>query len=72
METETRRTIDHAKTADPQALAQRIRAVLDAYGSSDNAQRNALLKSVIDQVWYSKAKKTKPNDFDIQLDLKPF
>ena len=71
-EAETRRTIDHAKTADPQALAQRIRAVLDAYGSSDNAQRNALLKSVIDQVWYSKAKKTKPNDFDIQLDLKPF
>ena len=42
-EAETRRTIDHAKTADPQALAQRIRAVLDAYGSSDNAQRNALL-----------------------------
>ena len=71
-EAETRRTIDHAKTADPQALAQRIRAVLDAYGSSDNAQRNALLKSVIDQVWHSKAKKTKPNDFDIQLDLKPF
>lgn len=47
----TRRTIDHAKTAVPQALAQRIRSVLNTCGSSDNT----LLKSVIDQVWYSKA-----------------
>lgn len=57
--------------ADPSALAAKIRAVLDAYDASDAAGRNSLLKGVIDTVWYTKAKKSKPGDFQLRIDLKP-
>ena len=52
-------------------MAARIRAVLDAYGTADAAGRNAMLKGVIDTVWYTKAKKSKPTDFQLRVDLKP-
>lgn len=65
------RSIRDAQQADPVALAARIKAVLDAYAKSDATHRNALLHSVIDVVWYTKAKKTKPTDFRLELDLKP-
>ena len=66
------RAIQAAQTADPTSLATKIRAVLDAYDTSDAAGRNALLKGVIDTVWYTKAKKTRPADFQLRVDLKPF
>ena len=65
------RAIQEASMADPSALAAKIRAVLDAYDASDAAGRNALLKGVIDTVWYTKAKKSKPTDFQLRVDLKP-
>ena len=65
------RAIQEASMADPSALAAKIRAVLDAYDASDAAGRNALLKGVIDTVWYTKAKKSKPGDFQLRVDLKP-
>lgn len=55
----------------PSAQAEKIVAVLDAYEASDAPHRNALLKSVIDVVWYTKPKKTKPMDFQIQIEFKP-
>lgn len=45
--------------------------MLDAYDASDAAGRNALLKGIIDTVWYTKAKKSKPTDFQLRVDLKP-
>ena len=62
--------IDQAHTADPAELARRIKAVLDAYDTSDAAHRNALLKGVIQTVWYRKKKKTAPSDFQLTIDLK--
>jgi len=69
-EAELLRVIDQAHTADPAELARRIKAVLDAYDTSDAAHRNALLKGVIQTVWYRKKKKTAPSDFQLTIDLK--
>ena len=69
---DTERAILAASTADPAALAARIRAVLDAYGTADAAGRNAMLKGVIDTVWYTKPKRTPPTAFELRFDLKPF
>lgn len=69
---ETERAILDATLADPAALAKKIRAVLDAYDAADPAGRNALLKSVIDTAWYSKAKKAKQTDFQLRFDLRTF
>ena len=68
---ETQQAIEHARLADPAALAEKIRGVLDAYGASDPAGRNALLKGVLSTVWYRKAKKTRPNDFSLTFGLSP-
>lgn len=46
--------------------------LLDCYKQSAGPQRNAILHSVIDVVWYAKPKKTKPTAFFLQVDLKPF
>ena len=53
-------------------MEKKIRAVLAAYDTSDAAHRNALLKSVINVILYTKEKKTKPNDFYLDFDLKVF
>ncbi|MDR0905820.1 MAG: recombinase family protein [Oscillospiraceae bacterium] len=52
------------------ALRSRLTNVLEVYDESDAAGRNSLLKSVIEHVYYSKAKKTKPRDFSLQIQLK--
>lgn len=64
------RAIDDAQQADPAALAAKIQALLDAYDSSDGAARNAMLKGIINVIWYTKKKKTKPRDFSLEFDLK--
>lgn len=69
--TELRRSINNAQMANPAALAAKIKAVLDAYDQSDASHRNALLHSVLDTVWYSKKKKTKPTDFRLRYSLRP-
>lgn len=68
---ETQQAIEHARLADPAALAEKIRGVLEAYDASDPAGRNALLKGVLSTVWYRKPKKTRPNDFSLTIDLNP-
>ncbi len=67
---DAQRRLNQAKTYEPAAQAENIRAVLDAYQSSDAAHRNALLHSVIEVITYRKAKKTKPADFDLEFLLK--
>ena len=67
---DARRRLEQAREYDPAVQAENIRAVLDAYHTSDAAHKNALLHSVIDYVIYRKAKKTKPADFHLHLVLK--
>lgn len=71
-EQEILRTIQRSQKANPKAMEKKIRAVLAAYDTSDAAHRNALLKSVINVILYTKEKKTKPNDFYLDFDLKVF
>lgn len=71
-EAEAARALEDTKLADPNALAEKIRAVLESYSTSDAAGRNALLKSVIQVIYYSKQKKTKPADFTLDIHLLPY
>lgn len=64
--------LNNAKNADPTALAAKIRAILDSYSAADAASRNAMLKSVIDVIWYHKDKKTKPAEFELDIKLLPY
>ena len=69
---EAQQAIEDAKTADPASLAKKIRAVLDAYDAADPAGRNAMLKGVISTIQYQKEKKTRPTEFQLAFELKPF
>lgn len=60
-----------AQATDTAAQAKKLAEVLAAYEDSDAPHRNALLKSVIDVIWYNKEKKTKPMDFELQIVYKP-
>ena len=67
---ELERSLREAQCSNPALLAEKIRAVLDAYDKSDAAGRNELLKSVLAEVWYRKEKKTKPGDFQLTFNLR--
>lgn len=64
------RRLRQAECYDPERQAERIQAVLDAYQVGDAAQRNALLHSVIEVIYYRKEKKTKPADFELDFVMK--
>ena len=61
-----------ARTADADVLASKICRVLECYGGADAPTRNALLKSVIGVILYTKSKKTKPTDFRLDIALNAF
>ena len=65
-------TLAEITQARPKEQAAKIRAVLDAYDTSDAPHKNAMLKSIINTIWYNKEKKTKPSDFTLRIDLKPY
>lgn len=67
---DARLRLEQAKDYEPTVQANNIRAVLDAYNSSDAAHKNALLHSVIEVVIYRKEKKTKPADFELEFIMK--
>lgn len=67
---EARIRLEEARVFEPCTQAEKIRAVLDAYRSSDAAHRNALLHSVIERIVYHKEKKTKPAAFSLEFVLK--
>ena len=69
-EAELERSLREIQCSNPALLAEKIRAVLDAYSTADAAGKNALLKSVLESVWYKKEKKTKPADFQLQFVLR--
>ena len=69
-EQEARSAIETAENRDPGKLARMLQTVLDGYWEADVAERNALLKSVIEVAWYQKDHKTKPTDFMLRVILK--
>ena len=69
-ESEVAAALESARKADPAKQAKRIRNVLDLYQSQDGAGRNALLKSIIDTVWYTKKKGSARADFILDVTLK--
>ena len=62
----------NAKAADSEAMIRKITSVLSAYGAADPAGRNALLKSVIDVIYYTKEKKTAQRDFTLNVILRTY
>lgn len=50
----------------------RIRTVLAQYQSASLADRKTLLHSIIEEIQYTKMKKTKPADFTLQITLRTF
>ena len=71
LEADILRTLQDAKAANPATLAAKIKYVLDNYSTSDAAQKNALLHSVIQTIVYHKEKKTKPTAFYLDFVLVP-
>lgn len=65
------RRLREAEEYDPGTQSERIQAVLDAYRAGNAAQRNAMLHSVIEIIYYRKEKKTKPADFELDFVMKP-
>ena len=68
--TEEAQSLEAAQNAKPGKLAAEIRRILDVYSTADPAERNALLKGVVEVIWYRKEKKTKPADFTLRVLLK--
>jgi hypothetical protein len=64
--------IKRIQKIDKSSQAKKIATVLESYAESDAPQRNALLHSIVAVIWYSKAKRTKPTEFSLQVELKPF
>lgn len=56
---------------DVQAMRQRILRVLADYPTSSPAERNQLLKSILEKAIYTKSKGAKPADFHLQAFLLP-
>lgn len=57
---------------DKRRMVSRLEYVLSMYNFEDAAGKNRLLKSVIDFAYYTKEKKTKPNEFELVVYLRPF
>lgn len=60
------------RAADPAELARKISNVLEAYDASDPSGRNALLRTVISRIDYTKEKKTAQRDFTLDVKIKAF
>ena len=67
-----RQGIRRKNLADKKAAAAKLQNVLELYPVSDAATKNQLLKSVIERVDYFKAKKTKPQDFQLKITARDF
>ena len=66
-EAELERSLSACRHSPSSATVGRIRTVLDVYDTADAAGRNALLKSVLEQIRYQKQKRTRPADFQLSF-----
>lgn len=62
--------LEAAQNADSSQQVARIKNLLEVYQSESPAGKNALLRGIIEVVWYTKEKKTKPMDFKLEIVLK--
>ena len=69
-EQEARTELDIAENRNPNRLVEALRVVVDGYRDANIPERNSMLKSVIDVVWYAKPHGTPPTDFTIRIVLK--
>ena len=69
-EQDMRLELDAANNRNPERLSEALRTVLKEYWTADVATRNAMLKGIIQIVWYSKERKTKPMEFSLEIVLK--
>lgn len=67
---EAKAELERLSNADGRRQADGIRTLLDAYIDADGAGRNALLKAVIDVVWYVKPQGAAPDGFELEIFLK--
>ena len=67
---DARSKLEALEKANSRNLETAIETALTLWPESDAAGRNALLKSILGNSEYSKAKKTKPRDFTLYLDYK--
>lgn len=64
-----RENIKKTRGTDKKKLYQKIKNVLSAYGDAAPQKRNTMLKSVISDIIYTKAPKSKPQDFALSITL---
>ena len=67
-EADIRLELSHNK----EAQLNQLRTVLERYGSASLPGRKELLQSIIEDIRYTKEKKTKPADFSLSIELKSF
>ena len=64
--------IDERRAHDPRETAAALENLLQLYPTLSPAEKNTMLKSIVDHVTYTKYKKTKPRDFTLELKLIDF
>lgn len=69
-EQEARTDLDIAENRNPNRLVEALRVVVEGYWDADIPERNSMLKTVIDVIWYAKQRGSAPSDFTIRIVLK--
>ena len=64
--------IEKIQTRDMRKTANQLQTVLALYPTLDVEGKNMLLKTVVEKIEYTKAKKTKPRDFTLEITLRHF
>lgn len=59
--------LEAAKATDKAAQAQKIRTALDAYPTATPAQRNAILREVVEKIYFRKEQGAEPDQFELRI-----
>lgn len=71
-QSDIQKEIDERRAHDPRETAAALENLLQLYPTLSPAEKNTMLKSIVDHVTYTKYKKTKPRDFTLELKLIDF
>lgn len=66
------REIELVQAKNKAAQLRQLETVLELYDQASVSERKALMYSIIENMTYSKMKKTKPGDFSITIELRDF
>ena len=64
--------IEELRSHDLRKTAAAVESLLHLYPTLTPAEKNTMLKSIVERVTYTKFKKTKPRDFTLELKLRDF